>query len=237
MTKKVLAAGVAIAALALVPAAHANDIAFAFSGAGVSGSILFSLVPNVSPPDPNPLCGTPGNNPCRSDPTGADRIAGITGTFSAPGLGIFDAAITGLVPTAPANERDPVFDPLVPTSLSFIDFPGGHLTYNNLAFPDGSPIDCNYLFSGTFLDVYGTAFTIAGGDTVNIWGDGNFSFGPLTYGVGVTDGTSLLDYQFSGIAASVPEPGSLALFGTFLLSTLLWRRGAAGSRATGVAAG
>jgi len=204
----------AVAALGMQ--AHATQARFSLSGGPFSGSGVFTIAPNVSPPDPNPLCGTSGNNPCRSDPTGAYAITGISGTFSDTNLGISNAAITGLVPINPANERDPTFDPLVPTSLSFVDYsgpPAGALTYNNLFFPGGSPIDCDYPFSGTFLDVFGAAFTIAGGYTVDLWGDGAEPGIGDTYGVGVTNGVSQLDYQFDGVSAvaGVPEPSTWAM--------------------------
>jgi hypothetical protein len=215
MRAAILAIGALFAASALGLQAQAATAVFSLSGGPFSGSGVFTIAPNVSPPDPNPLCGTPGNNPCRADPPGAYAITGVTGTFSDTNLGISNAAITGLVPIHPANERDPVFDPLVPTSLSFIDYgpPAGALTYNNLFFPAGSPIDCDYPFFGTFLDVFGVAFTVAGGYTVDFWGDGAEPGVGLTYGVGVTNGASLLDYQFDGVtaAASIPEPSTWAL--------------------------
>ena len=195
---------------------------FHLHGMGVSGSGAFTIVPNISPPDPNPLCGTAGNNPCRSDPHGAWRITNVTGTFSDANIGIMNASITGLVPTSPENEHDPVFDPLVPASLSFL--PAG-LSYNNLFFPIGSPIDCNFPFYGTFLDVFGTAFTISGGYTVDFWGDGNMGHGgSLTYGAAVAMGTSVLDNQFAGITANAPEPLTLSLFGAGLVGAAAMRR-------------
>lgn len=210
--------GAALAAtMAFGSQAQAAVVSFHFGGAGFHGQGHFTYVPNVSSPDPDPLCGTAAHNPCRADPVGAFRITGIDGSFSDAADGIFGAAITGLVPIDPANERDPIFDPLVPSSLSFIDYagpPSGALTYNNLLFPGGSPIDCAFPFAGTFVDVFGVAFTIAGGKTVDLWGDGDLHGpGTTTYGVGVTDGTKGLAYQFDGVngALGVPEPSTWLL--------------------------
>ncbi len=217
MVRGLLAACATFAALAFGQQAQAATWTFWFNGAGVSGGGVITAVPNgAGATDPDPLCGTAGHNPCQFDPAGADKITGIMGTFSDANIGIVNAHITGLVPINPANERDATFDPAVPASLSFIDYAnenseGGGLSYNNLFFPGGSPIDCAYPFSGTFLDVFGVAFTISGGDTVVLWGDGNYQFGPLTYGVGVTDGVNKLDYQFSGVNAAIPEPSVWAM--------------------------
>ena len=234
MRKLLVVAGAMVTVIAFGPRAHAYTTAFEFSGGGFSGSGFLTVEPNVSPPDPNPNCGKAGENPCRSDPPGAYRVTDITGTFSDAKDGISNANITGLVPINPANERDPTFDGLVPSSLSFIDYgpnTADHWTYNNLFFPDGSPIDCVYLYKGTFLDVYGVEFTIAGGDMVNLWGDGDRPGLGLTYGIGVTDGYQKLGNQFAGISASVPEPSSFWRFGTSLLVGLAWRRGSTTSRA------
>lgn len=223
MKNKYMAGASLLATLLVAQQAHATAWQVGFIGAGVDAHIVFTGVPDVSPPDPNANCGNLGENPCRSDPPGAYKLTGISGTFSDSNAGISNATITGLVPISPTNERDATFDPLVPTSLSYIDFTnenvppnGSGLSYDNLFFPAGNPIDCNYPFSGTLLDVFGAAFTISGGDTVVLWGDGNFQFGPLTYGAGVTDGVNELDYQFAGISA-VPEPATLWLLAPGLL--------------------
>ncbi|HUO99183.1 MAG TPA: PEP-CTERM sorting domain-containing protein [Rhizomicrobium sp.] len=195
-------------------------VAFHLNGQGISGDGIFTIEPDVSPPDPNTLCGTAGQNPCRADPSGAFMITNVTGSFTDEALGIFGAPITGLVATSPADERDPTFDPLVPSSLSFT---GAGLSYNNLYFPNGSPIDCDYPFLGTYLDVFGTAFTITGGDIVNFWGDGFYPpVGALTYGVGVAEGDNVIDYRFAGITA--PEPLTFSLFGAGLVGAAATRR-------------
>jgi hypothetical protein len=222
LTPIVAAASLCTSLVFLAPPTYANVIGFTLNGPGVSANGTFAIEPNISPPDPNPNCGTLGNNPCRSDPPGAYRITNVTGIFSDAAAGIVNASILGLVPTNPENERDPTFDPLVPASLSFI--PGTDLSFNNLFFPNGSPIDCAYPFFGTFLDVFGTAFTIDGGYTVDFWGDGNVPGLGLTYGVAVTDGTNTLDYQFQGISATAPEPATIALLGAGLGGIAMRRR-------------
>jgi len=208
--------------LALSPAHASVIVPFQLHGLGIFTSGTFTVEPNVPQPDPNPLCGTAGQNPCRHDPAGAWRVTDVSGHFSDSSVGISHAAITGLIPISPKNERDPTFDPLVPTSLSFV--PSG-LSYNNLFFPLGSPIDCDFPFTGTFIDVFGVAFNIAGGDTVNLWGDGNMGPGrSLTYGAAVASGATQMDYQLSGLTGDAPEPLTLSLFGAGLLGAVAARR-------------
>jgi hypothetical protein len=225
MRGKISIFGAMVTALAFGVQAHAAVFSFQVGGGPISASGWVNVVPNVSPPDPNPLCGTAGNDPCRSDPAGAYKITSITGTFTDTNVGISGAAITGLIPISPANERDPLlgnpFDPLVPSSLSFLDanpvdiLGQDFLSYNNLFFPDGSPIDCAFPFTGTFVDVFGMAFNVAGGYRVDIWGDGDFfGSGTTTYGAGVMTPNGIVDYQFAGLsgsAAPVPEPSSWLL--------------------------
>lgn len=192
--------------------AKANVVQFFVGGEGYAVSGSMTVAPNVSPPDPDPTCGTDGS-PCRSDPPSAWKITAISGTFSDVADGISKAAITGLIPISPAIPHDSPVDPLVPTSLSFVDYSGGSFSYDNLYFPDGSVVDCTtFPFTGTFIDDFGAAFTTAGGYTVNIWGDGDFN-GPGTtaYGITVLKDSSLLSTSFNGLSGGVPEPSTWAL--------------------------
>jgi hypothetical protein len=205
-----------VAVLGFGAQAQAAVVGFSLTGDGYSLTGAFTTAPDVSPTDPDPNCGTAGANPCRSDPAGASRITAISGSFSDSADGIVNASLGALIPISPGNERDPVFDPLPPSSLSFVDYapPTGFFSYDNLFFAAGSPIDCGtFPFAGTFLDDFGAAFSVAGGYTVNIWGDGDLHGpGTTSYGIDVVRDGALLSSSFDGLSGSaVPEPATWAL--------------------------
>jgi hypothetical protein len=207
---------------ALASQARAGVFAFDFGGAGVSGSVELTYVP-----DPN--TGVLGNSPNTVDPVGAYIITGMTGTFSDLNIGIVDAAITGVVPRNPVDPEPT--NHLAPASFGFYlvadGVPSPHgpvrgLTYDDLFYPGGSPQTAtDYPVAGGFLDIYGVVFTVTGGDAVDFWSGGDAGTGAV-YGAAVTDGTQLLDYVGSGVL--VPEPGSVWLLGMGLLGALAWRR-------------
>ncbi|HET7307218.1 MAG TPA: PEP-CTERM sorting domain-containing protein [Gammaproteobacteria bacterium] len=223
MKTGLLAVGAVLAALAFGPLAHAGTFHFQFSGAGVSGSGMLTITPDTN----------------SGDPSSAFTITGISGTFSDSNISISNASITGV---KALDLVSPQRDPPVPASLSLFpiannlpmqDAHTGGLTYDNLFFPDGSPADCpEYPFAGGFLDVYGVMLTLDNGDILDFWSDGEGPGMPLTYGVGVidpSDGGTVLDYQFGGVAATaaVPEPQYLWLLGAALLGFFAWRRSTA----------
>jgi hypothetical protein len=220
---KFLVAGAIIAAFAVGPQARANVVAFGFSGAGVSGSGLLTFTPDT-------VIG---------DPAGAFTITNISGTFSDSNVGISHAAISGLVPINPVSPPIGAPAPVSLSLLSVLNPPpmDSAISYDNLFYPDGSPITCaDYPLAGGFLDVYGALFTLDNGDVVDLWSNGEIPGEvPLSYGVGVINedisGNTVIDFQSDGVALGVPEPGSLWLLGTGLLGAMGLRRRSATSPA------
>ncbi|QNI37195.1 PEP-CTERM sorting domain-containing protein [Edaphobacter albus] len=162
-------------------------------------------------------------------PLGASTVTGITGTFSDAANNI-SGAITGLNFAPP-----PTFNlspPAAPNTFGAPAFTSAGFSYDNLFWPDAdSPAVCTdaLAFYGGYFDVYGMAFNVAGGYTVDLWSDGqlggyqlNDSFNSVPFSPNNIDG---LAYAVDVTASPVPEPGTLFLFGTGLSGmAALWRR-------------
>ncbi len=211
MIRNQVATATLIVAATLACQAHASDYLFNFSGSGVTGSVDLTY-------SPNPNTGVlPGTSPNPVDPIGSYIVTGITGTFWDTNIGISNASITGIVLSSPANPQPTNL--LAPHSFGFypitngVPGPGGvapGFSYDDLFYPAGSPQTASdYPFHGGIFDIYGLVFTIAGGDAVNVWSNGDMG-GGVTYGAGVTDGTNVLDYV-SPVVGSVPEPAGWVL--------------------------
>jgi PEP-CTERM motif-containing protein len=208
--KLAFAASVVFAAAAHSPAQAAMQV-FTMSGSGISSTFTLTY-------EPNPNTGVlPRTSPNPVDPVGSYIITGIAGTFSDLNIGLVDALITGIVPSNPSNPQPTNL--LAPQSFGFYSIDGGRPTpaggvapgfsYDNLFYPGGAPQTASdYPFGGGLFDIYGIVFTLAGGDAVNVWSNGNVPRAGLSYGVGVTDGTSVLDYQSPVSLAAVPEPAT-----------------------------
>lgn len=212
MRHKLTMISAVIAAASLAFQAQAASVSFKLSGPGVSGTIDLTYAPN---PNTGPVGGS---SPNAFDPVGSYIVTGASGSFSNSNIGV-NSTISGIVPSQPAN---PTADNLLaPHSFGFFPISGGVLTpggvapgfsYDNLFYPGGSPQTASdYPFFGGVLDIYGLVFTLLDGKAVNLWSAGDFGGGP-TYGLGVTDGRSVLDYVDSGVSLSaVPEPATWAL--------------------------
>jgi hypothetical protein len=194
--------------------AHAASYVFDFMGPGVSGRLNLTYEPN---PNVGPL---PQTAPNLVDPVGSFVITGITGTYSDTALGISNAAVTGIVPLnrvspEPTNLLAPNSFSLLPVSNG-VASPGGlslGLHYDNLFYPAGSPQTASdYPFSGGVFDIYGMAFNISGGNSVNFWSNGTVPGAGLDYGVAVTNGVDVLNYTAGVSIAAVPEPATWAMF-------------------------
>jgi hypothetical protein len=90
----------------------------------------------------------------------------------------------------------------------------GFVTYDNLFWPGNAPATASdFPGAGTFLDIYGLAFTIGGGTVVDLFSYG-LGFGPpgAVFGLAVVTSQTTLDYfPNAGIAASTPEPSTWAM--------------------------
>ncbi len=92
----------------------------------------------------------------------------------------------------------------------------GFVTYDNLFWPGNAPATASdFSGHGTFLDIYGLAFTIGGSTVVDLFSNGaGFGNNPgdtNVFGVAVVTSETTLDYVPNGVAASTPEPSTWAM--------------------------
>lgn len=159
---------------------------------------------------------------------GGYQVTGITGTFTDTSIGLINATITGLVPTSrlPSVNPDGTFLPTGNYALT-------PFSYDNLIYPAGlSPVVCppetaggppGYPFSGGVFDIYGLAFYVDGGYSVDLWSNGLLPGAPgIDYEVDDAINGAPIHPNNEGAAVPVdlratPEPGSFVLLGTGLL--------------------
>jgi hypothetical protein len=133
---------------------------------------------------------------------GVDDITGITGSFLTTNDGGFSGVITGL-PSGSFDSNNPSSNALS--------------VWDNLLYPAGNSPTLTYagqtLPGGSLLDGYGLLFDVAGGYTVNLWGNGSGGGYSLSDG----SGSSYVDNTAPVNFVLTPEPSSLLLLGTGLL--------------------
>jgi hypothetical protein len=205
MKKTVWAGVAALVGIALVGQAHAATMPITFSGPGVSGSLEITFGPGTDAKYSN-----------------AFEITGVSGTFSDTnnGLDIVDASVS-LFPILSPPSAPESTNHLAPHDFSkFAVASGlpvmsnGFVTYDNLFWPGNAPATASdFSGHGTFLDIYGLAFTIGGGTVVDLFSNG-LGFGPpgAVFGLAVVTSKTTLDYfPNAGVAASTPEPSTWAM--------------------------
>ncbi len=237
-----------------------------------SGTITFGSNPNasssfgtaVTPISPAPAgypIPPPPNPPLTvftsvGDPLSSSLITGASGLFSDAALGLSNVAITGLV----ADNFLPHFapDPTIPQSFSYFQTgpnPNDWVSYDNLFYVNGqSPQTCslppgppNYLPPGNYggyFDNYGVMFTLANGDYVDLYSNGDIQATelgnvPVTlppYGVVVITSNGPDYTSAQSLAFATPEPATWAMFGLGFLGLGLVGLKRQGRRAEAAAA-
>jgi hypothetical protein len=199
-----------VAAFGITQAADAESYAFSLNGSNVTASGVIQV--------------------SNTGPLGASTVTGISGTFTDL-TNSFSGAITGLQFAPPPTFN--VSPPAAPNTFGAPAFTDAGFSYDNLFWPGAdSPAVCTdaLAFYGGYFDVYGMAFTVAGGYTVDLWSDGslggyqlNDSLGGVPFTPSNMDG---LAYAVNVDVAPTPEPASLLLLGSALpgLAAVLKRR-------------
>jgi hypothetical protein len=239
MKQRFLATIPLFAALTLAGSAGAATVNWTLGGDGnvsASGTLSFAADPNAGSDFGNPSKNAvPVSTPYSgfvgvADPLNASIITNVTGVFSDKALGVSNVAITGLV----ADNYLPHFAPdwTIPYSFSYNFSADNPVSYDNLFYADGlSPQTCTLPPPGDYggyFDNYGVMFTLANGDVVDLYSNGDtlavssdpnnpappLSPAPYFYGVvvisnGVADYTSAPAVAGEpGLAFATPEPST-----------------------------